>query len=114
MSIKPVDLQVMISRASEVERVQQIQDQQAKTGQQSFLIQNQVQVARQQEQVQKTATVAQSRVERERYRRGSKGEKEADREQAEARKKEEQGLAEEEKQNRPSHQGVGLHIDVKI
>ncbi|MDI3280801.1 MAG: hypothetical protein QJR13_05470 [Bacillota bacterium] len=115
MSIKPVDLQVMVSRASEVERVQQIQEQQARTGQQTFLIQNQVQMARQQEQVQKTPTVAQSRVEREGHRRESKGEGErgAGRKQAEARK-EKQGLAEEEKGSHPSQQEVGGHIDVKI
>lgn len=65
MTIKPVDFQVLVGRAQEVEKVHQIRQQADQTNQQNFLIQHNVQLQRRENQVQKALQTEKGRVERE-------------------------------------------------
>ncbi len=74
MSIKPVDFPVIVQRATEVDKVQQIREQSGQTAQQQFAAQVQAEMVKQHNQVQTMQKSEHGKVTREKEQRQRKEE----------------------------------------
>ena len=109
MSLRPTDMQVMLTRVHEASRTQQVNNQQQQNNeQQQFAVQLQKQKEHEQQQVQNSPKSEKSRVEADARKGGQPG---GHGKQRESRA----GTQEQNKEEKPAKDlKLGKHIDIKV
>jgi hypothetical protein len=107
MSVKPVDLQVLIPRTQELSRVQQLEQQSGQNQQQQFAAQLQQSAARQEQSVKQAVAADKGKVEERQH-----SSKQSRQEQGD--KEEKEGHSQKPRPEPPVYPGLGGTIDIKI
>ncbi|MCL4516007.1 MAG: hypothetical protein M1379_10555 [Firmicutes bacterium] len=119
MSIKPVDFPVIVQRATDVDKVQQIREHSGQTAQQQFAAQVQAEMVKQHSQVQNMQKTEHGKVTKEKEKRQRKEEekpgKQPDKQPDKAvRGDGAPGSAADQKGGAGKDEGPGSHLDIRL